>query len=183
MQNHNDLSFFQTRMTGLAQGLIDLWMAPTFSISSRCFLTSWNWFSRIHRYLCLNGTGSITFMVCLTCKVQPSSKSSNANRWWYSLSKSMAFCWSASGQLSMEVRFNLLKSWSLLSSESSGLLRGLQEYIPALLQYGARTGFPSGILGNAQVHTRMGVWAWVVSHSLPLPLLLLYPSWGLACGV
>ena len=43
MQNHREPSFFLTRTTALAQGLLDFQIAPTSIISFKCFLTSSNW--------------------------------------------------------------------------------------------------------------------------------------------
>ena len=37
MQNHREPSFFLTRMTALAQGLLDFQIAPTSIISFKCF--------------------------------------------------------------------------------------------------------------------------------------------------
>ena len=74
MQNLKEPSFLHTKTTGIAHGLTDFHIAPTFSMSSSNSCGGIQW------YLSLNGTGLLNLISCFTLEVLPSSKSLSANK-------------------------------------------------------------------------------------------------------
>ena len=81
MQNRRVLSFFLTRTMALHQGDFEGWIAPPSNMSCRFSQTSSSRGGSICRNLSLNGSSSISSMMCSAVSVQPISFFSTEKIW------------------------------------------------------------------------------------------------------
>ena len=86
IQNRRVPSFFHTRTMALHQGDLDGRIAPPSNMSCRFSRTSSSRGGAIRRNLSLNGSSSISSMMCSAESVQPISFLSREKMWWCSIS-------------------------------------------------------------------------------------------------
>ena len=116
MQKQRPLSFFQTRMTVLHQGLLLGLIAPACNMSFTCVLTSSSNGGRMHLNHSLKGSSLVTLMLCLTWLAHPNSLSSREKISRYSINNSWACFTFSSGHLSRPDRSKVAISFSWHSS-------------------------------------------------------------------
>ena len=112
MQVSKKLEFpiFHSNMTGLAHGLWDSCIAHIFNISLRWSSTSWYLPDEIHLYHSINGTSSVSLILCFTRDVLPRSILFIANILVYSSMRSHTSFWSSKLQSHNPIKSVLSKN-------------------------------------------------------------------------